>query len=592
MKNLTRFGLSSFLICLAGTQVHAQAKWSYPGCADVTDADFKVDTLMRRSIAPDPQLAEPDKLAFDMDADGNVDVYFTEIRPGNIKRYNAKTKTVTTLTTLPVWKGPYTGQGNTKGTNIEEGATGIALDPDFKTNGYIYVHWSPASAVVFRISRFTVANNKIDLTSEKIVLQYEAQRGLCCHTGGSLAFDAYKDLWIAQGANGGNGLLGDPSDPSKMTGMTTNPQLGVNETSKYKSEEWGTASTAGMRGGFLRIHPTADGKYTIPKDNFGEYLARTLNKPEYLDTAKVLPEIYIKGTRNNYSMALDPVRRWVLWGDVGADELSAAQREEYNFRKTPGFEGWPYFVGDNTSFVGNKNPAAPTNTSQWNKGLTTLPPARSRTKLPAAFLNGSASQPGAKIRTAPITGPLYLYDGDSKSTVKFPPHFNRKWFVTDYTAGNVYVFDVDTTGENPTATAYQPFLNGKVFQGPVDFRQGPDGALYIVNYGFANFTTDNTTSIMKISYTGTCRPAEPKLETPTGLSETRFDMLLRRSGVLINLGSSNLVKIPQGMSGIELYDISGKEVWSTRNLKAGDTFRLPATLHTGALKYRWVPASL
>jgi cytochrome c len=580
MKSNLRLGLASAAMCLAAfhSETQAQAgKWTYPGCDDVTDANFKVDTLMRRSIAPDPQLAEPDKLAFDMDAQGNVDVYFTEIRPGYIKHYNPRTKAVTTLATLPVWKGPYTNKQNNKGANIEEGATGIVLDPNFKTNGYVYIHWSPASAIVFRISRFTIANDKIDLGTEKIILQYEAQRDLCCHTGGAMQFDAYGDLWIAQGANGGN-----------IGTNVSNPPIGINETERFNSEEWGAASTKGFRGGFMRIHPTAtagaDGKYyTIPKDNFGEYMARTLNKPEYADTSKVLPEIYIKGTRNNYSMALDPVRRYVFWGDVGPDQMTAAQREEYNFRKTPGFEGWPYFTGANLKYSGDHDPAAPANNSVWNKGLKTLPPARPTTVIPDAFRN-------SKLRTAPITGPYYLYDGDLNSSVKLPPHFNRKWFVTDYTAGNMYVFDVDDAGEK--VTGYQPFLNGRIFNGPVDFRQGPDGALYVVNYGFENFTTGNNTSIMKISYTGTCRPATPKLETPVGIAESRSDLSPRRTGYLINLGAGNLIKVPYGMAGIELYDISGKQVWSLRDLKAGESFRVPANVRTGALKYRWVQAGL
>lgn len=574
MRNIFRMSITGGLVCAAGLMMQAQGqtKWSYPGCPDVTDADFKIDTLMRRSIAPDPELAEPDKLAFDMDAQGNVDVYFTEIRPGNIKRYNAKTKTVTTLATLPVWKGPYqNSKENNKGTNIEEGATGIALDPDFKTNHWIYIHWSPASVTTFRISRFTLANDKIDLATEKVVLEFEAQRELCCHTGGAMAFDAYGDLWITQGANGGN-----------IGTNVSNPPIGINETERWNSEEWGAASTAGLRGGIIRIHPTPDGKYTIPAGNFGEYFYKKTGNAAYLDTTKVLPEIYIKGTRNAYSLALDPVRRWVMWGDVGPDQLTAAVREEYNLKTTPGFEGWPYFTGDNTKYSGDHDPAAPANNSQWNKGMTILPPARPRTKLPDTFLN--------KMRTAPISGPLYLYNGDLQSNVKLPPHFNRKWFVTDYTSGNLYVFDVDAEGTQ--VAGYQPFLNGKIFNGPVDFRQGPDGALYIVNYGFANFTTGNNTSIMKISYTGSCRPAEPKLETPVGLAKTRFDMVPRRSGYIINLGAGSLVKIPEGMSGIELYDISGKLVWSARNLKAGETFHLPVGLHTGALKYRWLSAAL
>lgn len=571
MRRLEKIGLIKAFFCLAALQTWSQAQvsWTYPGCPAVTDADFKVDTLLRRGLAPDPQLAEPDKLAFDMDSEGNVDVYFTEIRPGNIKRYNAKTKTVTTLAKLPVWTGPYSSPENNKGANVEEGATGIALDPDFKTNGWIYVHWSPASQNVFRISRFKVANNAINLADEKIILQFESQRSMCCHTGGAMAFDAYGDLWIAQGANGGNvrGRMG-----------TTAPIIGIDEVEKYKSEEWGASSTKGLRGGFLRIHPTPDGKYTIPAGNFGEYFYNQTKDAKYLDTSKVAPEIYIKGTRNNYSMALDPVRRWVLWGDVGPDELTAAQREEFNLRKSPGFEGWPYFVGNNVKFAGNQNPATPANNSKWNTGLATLPAARAATKLPDAFMS--------RMGTSPISGPLYLYDGDSPSKVKLPPHFNRKWFVTDYTAGKLFIFDVDPEGTQ--VTGFQPFLGAIEFKGPVDFRQGPDGALYIVNYGFVNFSTSSQTSIMRISYTGACRPTEPRLEVPTGLAETRFDRVSRHSGLLVHLGSGSLVKVPQGMAGLELYGISGKKVWSIGNLKAGDSFRLPAKLRGGALKYRWV----
>ncbi|MDQ3003224.1 MAG: PQQ-dependent sugar dehydrogenase [Fibrobacterota bacterium] len=574
MNNLSRIGLSVALFHIATLPSGAQSKWSYKNCADVTDADFKVETLIRQSIAPDPDLDEPDKLAFDMDAEGNVDLYFTEIRPGNIKYYNSRTKTVSTLVKLPVWKGPYYSKDNNRGDATEEGATGIALDPNFKTNGWIYIHWSPASASVFRISRFTVASGKIDLATEKIVLQFEAQREMCCHTGGSMQFDAYGDLWIAQGANGGNisGSIG------------TTPPIAINEedNGKNKSEEWGASSTHGMRGSFLRIHPTPDGKYTIPAGNFGEYFYNQTKDPKYLDTTKVYPEIYIKGIRNNYSMALDPVRRWVLWGDVGADELSRDVREEFNLRTSPGFEGWPYFVGNNTKFVGNQDPAAPVNKSRWNTGLTTLPPARPRTVLPASFFASPS-----KMGPVPITGPLYLYDGDSKSKVKFPPHFNRKWFITDWTTSHLFVFDIDSAGNQ--VTGFQRFLP-TTFEGPVDFRQGPDGALYIVNYGSGYFTSSSNTSIVKISYTGTCRPTDLKLETPTGLAQTRFDMIPRPSGFLINLGASSQVIIPRGMTGIELYDIKGKQVWSMRNLKAGETFRLPSGIQAGALKYRWIPA--
>jgi hypothetical protein len=301
-----------------------------------------------------------------------------------------------------------------------------------------------------------------------------------------------------------------------------------------------------------------------------------LSKPEYLDTGKVAPEIYIKGTRNAYSLALDPVRRYVAWGDVGPDRLTGIEREEMNLRKTPGFEGWPYFVGQNTMFVGNKTVAAPTNTSKWNTGLGTLPPAK------PAFRQHNQG-------TAPITGPIYLYDGALNSSVKLPPHFNRMWFLTDFGSSQVKVakFNADTT---KTDTAFNIFRNVS-FEGPIDFRQGPDGALYMMTYGAGNFNANAKASIVKISYTGTCRPNTPRLEEPISIGQMRDDLHPRSKGLLVNLGANRLLQVPAGMIGLELFDISGKLVWSTGRLATGESFRLPAYVQFGALNYRWIPAS-
>ena len=551
----------------------AQTKWSYPGCNDITDADFKYDTLIIRQ--KDNTFGEPAKMAFDMDAEGNVDVYFVELRPGNVKRYNAKTKTTTTLVKLPNW-GMSTDYIKVKNSgNVEEGVHGIALDPNFKTNGYVYIHWSPLPITneVFRISRFTVANNAIALSTEKVLIDIPAQRQTCCHTGGAMQFDAYGDLWITVGANSGRA-------------NSSGPLQGINEDLKYESEEWGASNTHSMRGGIIRIHPDNSAKgYSIPKDNFGEYFARTLGKPEYADTSKVAPEVYIKGSRNPYSLTIDPVRRWVAWGDVGPDRLTGLEREEINLRKTPGFEGWPYFVGQNIAFAGSgKVASAPTNTSKWNDGLGTLPPAR------PAFTTHGYGTPVKGLGTSPITGPYYLYDGDSKSTVKLPPHFNRKWFVTDYTSGTVAVIGVDDAGDKATG-GERIFANNK-FEGPIDFRQGPDGALYLMTYGAANFAANGAASIVKISYTGTCRPATPKLETPVGIAQSREDLAPRAKGILVNLGAGKALMVPAGMAGMELFDINGKQVWNSGKLKAGETFWLPKGLVFGALKYRWVPAGI
>ena len=72
--------------------------------------------------------------------------------------------------------------------------------------------------------------------------------------------------------------------------------------------------------------------------------------------------------------------------------------------------------------------------------------------------------------------------------------------------------------EGNQVPTYQPLLAATTFKGPVDFRQGPDGPLYITNYGFDVFGTSASTSIARISYKGACRPTEVKLERPVGMA--------------------------------------------------------------------------
>ena len=554
-------GLSIILsssLALAGT-------WTYPGCKDVTDADFESIPLITRGLAPDKNLVEPDKMDFDMDAAGNVDIYFTEIRPGNIKRYNGATKTVKTLVKLPNWGlgSDYRSVPNSRHT--EEGVTGIVLDPNFKTNHFIYVHWSPLPDTldVFRISRFTVTGDTILMSSEKIILQFPAQREECCHTGGSMAFDDYGDLWIAQGANGGRGPAGQPN--------------GIDEVVKYRSEEWGAASTQSLRGSILRIHPDNSAKgYSIPEGNFGAYFAKQTGDTKYLDVNKVAPEVYIKGIRNNYSLAVDPVRRWVAWGDVGPDIGVPADREEMNLRKTPGFEGWPYFVGKNKPFNGNKDAGLPKNNSKWNLGLVDLPPARPTTYLP-------------NMGSSPITGPIYRYNGALNSSVKLPPHFNRKWFVTDFTTDGVKVLTLNDAGDSVIKS--EVFPNTDV-HGPVDFRVGPDGALYISNYGKVYFGGDDNTSIIRISYKGDCRPATPLLEKATvgNMDRNRSESIQNANQSLsawTKFALRQNLYVPQGMKEIQLYDLSGKKVWENSHLQSGDFLQMPDRLSNGSYWVKW-----
>ena len=74
-------------------------------------------------------------------------------------------------------------------TEHENGLLGIALDPGFDRNRWLYVARTvgDTAAARHRVSRFTFAGDS--LGGERVLLEVPITRD-CCHTGGSMAFDA------------------------------------------------------------------------------------------------------------------------------------------------------------------------------------------------------------------------------------------------------------------------------------------------------------------------------------------------------------------------------------------------------------------
>jgi cytochrome c len=219
----------------------ASKAWSQGNCGPVSNSEFRSVVLATRVSAT---LDEPLKMAFDQDAQGRVDVYFAE-RKGKVRKYEAATQQVVTLGTVPT------------SSTFEQGLSGIALDPAFHSNRWIYLFYAFGADpdFHFRVSRFTLSSqNQLDMASEKIVLSIPAVDARM-HTGGAMQFDAQGNLWIGVGDNG--------------------------------SGEEGPSNTNDLRGKLLRIRPTPEGTYTIPGGN--------LFPP---GTAKTRPEIFIMGSRN------------------------------------------------------------------------------------------------------------------------------------------------------------------------------------------------------------------------------------------------------------------------------------------------------
>lgn len=130
------------------------------------------------------------EVPWDMALAPNGDIFITE-RPGRLKILTkGKVELVATLTRVT--------------SVIESGLTGIALDPDFAQNNFIYLYYSykDGSAVLNRVSRFTYRAGTI--TDEFVVV--DKLPGGAIHNGGRLRFGPDKKLWVLTG-DGGNSDL-------------------------------------------------------------------------------------------------------------------------------------------------------------------------------------------------------------------------------------------------------------------------------------------------------------------------------------------------------------------------------------------------
>jgi cytochrome c len=386
----------------------------------------------------------------------------------------------------------------------DNGLMGIAVDPQFETNRWIYVWYSPDKPDAggnprLRLSRFTIsAQNTLVANSEKILIDLLTSKGEHRHAGGPMTFDAHGDLWVTLGQSGND--INYPTSGSQWSATDS----GLNQ-------EWGPSNTASLRGGIFRIHPDEAAKdvrtdrsgtygpgYTIPSGNFGAYWAgqfqakgKTDLAAQYRDPQKVLPEVYVKGNRSPYSIGVHPSKQWMTWGEVNPPNNA----DEINLVANPVFAGMPYFYGNNTvvTYPGTaKSVDAPTNTSPMNNGVTELPPA-----MPGTLVGGNA------VGNVAMAGPFYVYNGNLKNRDKLPPHLHNHLFHLSFQANALYLNKIDTATAKITSTQrVEGSLMRTTLRSPLAARIGPDGALYILNYD--GYYTVIKPSVMRLSYKGDC----------------------------------------------------------------------------------------
>lgn len=434
------------------------------GVAELTpnESDFEHEVLLENLNEPMELVALPD---------GKI--LFTQ-RAGLLKMYDTATSTTTTAAEFEVKYA------------LEDGLLGITADPDFSENNWLYIYYSDSLDTLNRLSRFSFDGASVDMSSEVPLLEVPTQRLECCHAGGSLAFGPDGSLYLSTGDNT-NPFASDGYSPSDET------------PGRAAWDAQGTSSNSmDLRGKILRIRPMPDGSVEIPEGNL------------FSDPSEGRPEIFVMGNRNPFRLSLDSKTGWLYWGEVGpdatdpSDERGPRGYDEINQARQAGYFGWPLFIADNKAYQdwdfarasgkGWYDPAAPVNDSPNNTGTRNLPPAQ------PAFMwypyGKSVEFPLFKEggRTA-MAGPIFHAEDLSASS--FPDYFEDKLFIYEWMRNQIYLVTMDESG----AYRYmESFLPGTTWSRPMDMTFGPDGSLYILEYGTAWNIQNEDARLTRITY--------------------------------------------------------------------------------------------
>lgn len=211
--------------------------------------------------------------------------------------------------------------------SLENGLIGVALDPNFGANGFVYLHYNrelPGGDVSNRVSRFTMVGNSIDTATEQILIDLEAT-GSHRHVGGGMVFGADGKLYVG---------VGDRDVPA---------------SSQTATDTWGSV---------LRLNPngTFAGGDLFPLDN--PFLTLQTDKGS---------AVFVQGLRNPFGLAVNPANGLMLINDAGEsnwEEINAVAFGNPIGAAAGANFGWPNCEGD---FVLNTinpcNTSFPTHTS-------------------------------------------------------------------------------------------------------------------------------------------------------------------------------------------------------------------------------------
>ena len=401
----------------------------------------------------------------------------------------------------------------------EEGLQGIAIDPDFRRNNWVYLYYSPpldtpvddpstpdvnegdapatGTAADFapfkgflRLSRFKLVGNTLALNTEQKIIDVATDRGICCHVGGQIDFDGKGNLYLS---------TGDDTNPFESQGYVPIDER-ADRNPAFDAQR-SAANTNDLRGKLLRIRVRSGGGYTIPSGNLFRH-----------GTPKARPEIYAMGLRNPFRFAVDRKTNDVYMADYSPDAgepdpaRGPAGHGRWMLIDRPANYGWPYCVSPDLPYVDYDFATGtsgapfdcrrPVNESPHNTGLTRLPPVA---EPEIAYSYGpSAEFPElGEGGIGPMAGPAYDYDRRSRSRIKWPEYYDGKPLFYEWTRDYVKELLLD---RHDNVRDIRPVLSSLVFDNPMDMEFGPDGALYVLEYGDGFFAENPDAQLSRFDF--------------------------------------------------------------------------------------------
>ena len=360
----------------------------------------------------------------------------------------------------------------------DRGLLGMALDPDFPTDGSIYVLYTHDAAIGGTAPRYNdacadptgdgcVVSGRLSRLgsdgSEEVLIEDWCQQ-YPSHSVGSLAFGPDDALYVSGGEGASfdfvdYGQAGSPrnpcGDPPGGVGATLNPPSA--EGGALRSQDLrSSADPTTLDGAILRLDPaTGAGMAGNPLAGSSDPNAR---------------RIIAYGLRNPFRIAFRPGTNELWVGDVGWNAV-----EEVNRLTAPGDGfldnfGWPCYEGQGRQ-PGYDSTDVTVCESLYGQPSAVAPPYFTYDHDAPLIENEACTTGGSSV-----TGLAFQSDSGGA----YPPAYDGALFFADYSRNCIWVMQRGG-GTLPNPANVQTFVGGAA--NPIDLQIGPGGDLFYVDFG-------------------------------------------------------------------------------------------------------------